>query len=39
MPHPDLNLLLTLDVLLAEGNVARAADKKSAFPGEGECAK
>jgi DNA-binding transcriptional LysR family regulator len=25
MPPPDLNLLLTLDVLLAEGNVARAA--------------
>lgn len=27
MPHPDLNLLLTLDVLLAEGNVARAAKR------------
>lgn len=25
MSHPDLNLLLTLDVLLTEGNVARAA--------------
>ncbi|CAH0193674.1 Nodulation protein D 2 [Massilia sp. Bi118] len=25
MPTPDLNLLVTLDVLLAEGNVARAA--------------
>src|SRR5215468_9122158 len=25
MAHPDLNLLVTLDVLLAEGSVARAA--------------
>src|SRR5688500_1831931 len=25
MPRPDLNLLVTLNVLLAEGNVARAA--------------
>src|SRR5262249_44620202 len=25
MPRPDLNLLVTLDVLLAEGSVARAA--------------
>ncbi|MBR0346891.1 MAG: hypothetical protein IJI03_16695, partial [Rudaea sp.] len=25
MSRPDLNLLVTLDVLLAEGNVARAA--------------
>lgn len=27
MAHPDLNLLLTLDVLLTEGNVARAAKR------------
>jgi DNA-binding transcriptional LysR family regulator len=27
MTHPDLNLLVTLDVLLAEGSVARAAQK------------
>ena len=27
MPGPDLNLLLALDVLLAEGNVARAAER------------
>ena len=27
MDAPDLNLLATLDVLLAEGNVARAAER------------
>jgi DNA-binding transcriptional LysR family regulator len=32
MPAPDLNLLLTLDVLLAEGNVARAARRLGLSP-------
>jgi DNA-binding transcriptional LysR family regulator len=32
MPRPDLNLLLTLDVLLAEGNVARAARRLGLSP-------
>lgn len=32
MSHPDLNLLLTLDVLLAEGNVARAARRLHLSP-------
>ncbi|HQX61689.1 MAG TPA: LysR family transcriptional regulator, partial [Burkholderiaceae bacterium] len=27
MASPDLNLLITLDVLLAEGNVTRAAQR------------
>src|ERR1700759_1465123 len=32
MPRPDLNLLVTLDVLLAEGSVARAAQKLRLSP-------
>jgi DNA-binding transcriptional LysR family regulator len=32
MPMPDLNLLVTLDVLLAEGNVARAARRLRLSP-------
>lgn len=32
MPRPDLNLLVTLDVLLAEGNVARAARRLGLSP-------
>src|SRR3712207_9044439 len=32
MPPPDLNLLVTLDVLLAEGNVARAARRLRLSP-------
>src|SRR5664279_5339126 len=32
MPHPDLNLLVTLDVLLAEGSVARAAKRLRLSP-------
>ena len=32
MPRPDLNLLVTLDVLLAEGNVARAAERLHLSP-------
>lgn len=32
MPRPDLNLLVTLDVLLAEGNVARAAQRLKLSP-------
>lgn len=32
MPHPDLNLLVTLDVLLAEGSVAGAAKKLRLSP-------
>ena len=32
MPTPDLNLLVTLDVLLAEGNVARAARRLRLSP-------
>ena len=32
MARPDLNLLLTLDVLLDEGNVARAADRLGLSP-------
>lgn len=32
MPQPDLNLLLTLDVLLAEGSVARAARRLRLSP-------
>lgn len=32
MPGPDLNLLLTLDVLLTEGNVARAAKRLHLSP-------
>jgi DNA-binding transcriptional LysR family regulator len=32
MPGPDLNLLVTLDVLLAEGNVARAARRLRLSP-------
>ena len=32
MPRPDLNLLVTLDVLLAEGNVARAARRLHLSP-------
>ncbi|HTO04376.1 MAG TPA: LysR family transcriptional regulator [Opitutus sp.] len=32
MPRPDLNLLVTLDVLLAEGSVARAARKLRLSP-------
>jgi DNA-binding transcriptional LysR family regulator len=32
MPKPDLNLLVTLDVLLAEGNVARAARRLKLSP-------
>lgn len=32
MPDPDLNLLVTLDVLLAEGNVARAAERLGLSP-------
>ncbi len=32
MPTPDLNLLLTLDVLLAEGSVARAARRLRLSP-------
>ena len=32
MPRPDLNLLITLDVLLAEGNVARAARRLRLSP-------
>lgn len=32
MPHPDLNLLITLDVLLAEGSVARAARRLRLSP-------
>src|SRR4028118_1734332 len=32
MPRPDLNLLLTLDVLLAEGSVARAAQRLRLSP-------
>ena len=32
MPAPDLNLLLTLDVLLSEGSVTRAAKKLSLSP-------
>lgn len=32
MSHPDLNLLVTLDVLLAEGSVARAARKLQLSP-------
>jgi len=32
MPKPDLNLLVTLDVLLAEGNVARAAQRLRLSP-------
>jgi DNA-binding transcriptional LysR family regulator len=32
MSHPDLNLLVTLDVLLAEGSVARAAKRLRLSP-------
>src|SRR3712207_1387311 len=32
MPRPDFNLLFTLDVLLAEGNVARAARRLRLSP-------
>ena len=32
MPRPDLNLLVTLNVLLAEGNVARAAQRLRLSP-------
>lgn len=32
MPRPDFNLLVTLDVLLAEGNVARAARRLGLSP-------
>lgn len=32
MPRPDLNLLVTLDVLLAEGSVARAAKRLQLSP-------
>jgi len=32
MPRPDLNLLVTLDVLLAEGSVARAAQRLGLSP-------
>ena len=32
MDMPDLNLLATLDVLLAEGNVARAAERLRLSP-------
>ena len=32
MPRPDLNLLVTLDVLLAEGSVARAAKRLKLSP-------
>jgi DNA-binding transcriptional LysR family regulator len=32
MPHPDLNLLVTLDVLLREGSVARAAKRLRLSP-------
>lgn len=32
MPSPDLNLLVTLDVLLAEGSVARAAERLRLSP-------
>src|SRR3954469_5056499 len=32
MPMPDLNLLVTLDVLLAEGSVARAAQRLRLSP-------
>src|SRR5215510_11403260 len=32
MPRPDLNLLVTLDVLLAEGSVARAAKRLRLSP-------
>lgn len=32
MPRPDLNLLVTLDVLLAEGSVARAARRLALSP-------
>lgn len=32
MPYPDLNLLVTLDVLLAEGSVARAAERLRLSP-------
>src|SRR5919205_4409796 len=32
MPHPDLNLLVTLDVLLTEGSVARAARRLRLSP-------
>src|SRR5215210_1759247 len=32
MPSPDLNLLVTLDVLLAEGSVARAAQRLRLSP-------
>ena len=32
MSRPDLNLLVTLDVLLAEGSVARAAKAAAAQP-------
>lgn len=32
MTHPDLNLLVTLDVLLAEGSVARAAKRLQLSP-------
>ncbi len=32
MPRPDLNLLITLDVLLAEGSVARAAQRLQLSP-------
>ena len=32
MPRPDFNLLVTLDVLLAEGSVARAASKLRLSP-------
>jgi len=32
MPRPDLNLLITLDVLLDTGNVARAAERLSLSP-------
>src|SRR5215203_1105933 len=32
MAHPDLNLLVTLDVLLAEGSVARAARRLRLSP-------
>src|SRR6478609_9614912 len=32
MPRPDLNLLVTLDVLLTEGSVARAAERLRLSP-------
>lgn len=32
MPHPDLNLLLTLDAVLTEGSVARAAQRLGLSP-------